>query len=187
MIGLGGLIALANLWTLHSSRRTGRFQSPVPLLGAALLGAGLFQLPATRPYCWAAAFLDYGTLALLPASPRIFQELWDTSRFNLVCEYRGEEGIRTARLRLFRRGVFTLRLRLRRPPGEPGLVDAGMIGAWRREGPRLLLQTGAESAVFYIEGGALRQSRGFPSWEASLERSLAGMEFARSERGRGKG
>lgn len=177
LVALGALIALANWWSLYRSTRTGRFHSPVPLVGAALLGAGLYLFPATRPYCWAALLLDYGTLALLAAVPRLAREFWSTSPFNLDREYLGEAGIRSACLRLFRGGAFTLRLTFRRLPGELGLLSQGTVGTWQREGARLTLRTEAESAVFDIVGEApaqsLRQAAGFASWEGNAELSLA--------------
>ncbi len=185
-MALGGLIAFANWWSVYWSYRTKRFHSAVPLVGAALLGAGMFILPATRPYCWSALILDYGTLALLAASPQLFRELWSTSRFNLVSEYLGEAGMKTVHLRLFRRGIFTIRLQLHRPPGECGLVGTGTIGTWQREGAHLTLRTERESAVFDVVRDApteaLRQSVGFPSWESSHELSLESIDFVQTER-----
>ena len=182
LITFGGLIAIGNWWGLYWSYHTKRFHSAVPLFRAALLGAGMFILPATRDYCWVALIVDYGTLSLLLACPRLFQELWGTSRFNLVHEYVGKAGMKTACLRLFRRGIFTIRLELHRPSGECGLAGAGTIGTWQREGGRLTLSTGRESAVFDVVRDAatemLRQSTGFPSWESDHDHSLAEIDFA---------
>jgi hypothetical protein len=183
LVVLGGLIAVANWWSVISSFRTKRFHSAVPLLGAVLLGTGMFLLPATRPFCLIAVVIDYGTLALLLASPRLVREVWSTSKFNLVSEYLGQAGMKTVYLRLFRRGVFTIRLQLHRPAGERGLVGTGTVGRWQRDGTRLTLRTEQESAVFDVVRGApdevLGQSVGFQSWEGSDELSLAGIEFVR--------
>jgi len=180
-MAFGGLISFANWWSIYWSYRTKRFHSAVPLFGAALLGVGMFVLPVTRPFCWMALILDYGTLALLLVSPRILREVWDTSRFNLVREYLGQAGTKTAKIRLFRRSVFTIRLEIHRPPGECGLVRAGMVGTWQREGTQLTLRSEAESAVFDLIRNApsetLRQSVGFPSWEKYHDYSLANIEF----------
>lgn len=181
LLTLGGLLSLANWGTVLWSRRSRRFQSPVPLLGAAMLGAGMLLLPAARPYAWSALLLDYGTLAVLLAAPKLGRELWSTSRVNLLHEYVSETDRETVHLRLFRRGVFTLRLNLHRPPGECGLVSTGMIGTWQREGARLTLRTEHEEAVWEVvrerAGEVLRQSAGFDSWERSVELSLAGLEL----------
>jgi hypothetical protein len=182
---LGGLIAFANWWSVYWSYRTKRFHSAVPLVGAALLGAGMFTIPATRPYCWIALILDYGTLALLVASPQLFRELWSTSRFNLVSEYLGEAGLKTVYLRLFRRGVFTIHLQFHRRPGECGLGRIGTTGTWQREGTHLMLCTEQESAVFDLiretPTQTLRQSVGFRSWESSPELSLGSIEFIKAQ------
>ena len=185
LIVLGSLISVANGWTALQRRRTGRFRSTVPLVGAGLLGAGFFLLPATRPFCWAAMFLDYGTVELLLALPKVLGELWGTSRFNLVSEYVGQAGARTVRLRLFRRAVFTLRLHILRAPGECGLVDASATGTWQREGTRLTLCGRDGEATFEVlRVGAkesLRQTSGFPTWADNLDRSLAGVEMLATE------
>jgi len=76
------------------------------------------MMPTTRTYAWSALILDYGTLAFLLASPRLIREAWSTSHINLICEYLGEAGMKTVHLRLFRRGIFTIGLRLDRQPGE---------------------------------------------------------------------
>jgi hypothetical protein len=184
LMAFGGLIALANWWSLYWTYHTKQFHSAVPLLGAVLLATGMLILPATRPYCWIALALDYGTLALLLASPRIVREAWGTCRFNLVSEYVGQTDVKTAYLRLSRRGIFTIRLKLQRRPGECGLVGAGTVGTWQREGKRVTLSTGRESAVFDVLCDApketLRQSVGFPSWESSRDHSLASIDFVQT-------
>ena len=134
-----------------------------------------------RPYAWSAVLLDCGTLAFLIASPRLAREAWNTSRFSLLFEYLGTAGMKTVHLRLFRRGMFTIRLQLHRPPGETGLVGTGTIGTWQRDGKSVKLATERETAAFDViqtkPTELLRQSTGFPSWEKSQELSLANIDF----------
>ena len=181
LISLGGLLSFTNWWSVYWSYRTKRFHSAVPFFGAALLGVGMSLIPTIRPYAWSALILDYGTLAFLLASPRLIREFWNTSRFNLLCEYLGQAGMKTVHLRLFKRGIFTVRLELHRPPGECGLVGTGTIGTWKRDGTQLTLSTGKETAAFNTiqnsSAETLRQSEGFPSWEKSNELSLASIDF----------
>ena len=180
LMALGGLVSLLNWLTLLQTWRTGRFCSPVPLLGTLSLAAGMLLYPATRPYAWVAVPADYGTLTLLFALPYLAGELWSTSRFNLLEEYAGTRGARTVRLRLFRRGVFTLEQRIRRQPGECGLLRLGTIGTWQRDGGRLLLRMGEQSAVFEAppaRAETLRQTAGFPGYEESAELSLGGIDL----------
>ena len=183
---LGGLLALANWWSLIWNYVTKRFHSAVPFVGAALLGAGMLMMPTTRTYAWTALILDYGTLAFLLVSPRLIRDAWSTNHINLICEYLGEKGMKKVRLRLFCRGIFTIRLRLDRPPGECGLTSTGTTGTWQREGARLELRTERESAVFDVirdrPTEVLRQSAGFTSWESSHELSLASIEFVAKEK-----
>jgi hypothetical protein len=178
---IGGFIALANWLTAFQSYRTRRFHSAVPLIGAVLLGSGMFILPPSRFYCWTALVFDYGTLALLLASPNLAREFWSTRRFNLIGEYVGQTEKKTICLRLFKNGVFTIHLQLSRPPKERGLVNADATGKWQREGNRITLSTKEESATFDVIHNApresLQQSIGFASWESNDEMSLAGVEL----------
>lgn len=181
LAGLGGLIAVANAWSVIQSRRTGRFHSPVPLLGGVLLGAGAWLSAGPRWLAFVAPLLDYGTLAVLQALPRLARELWSTSAFNLLSEFRAESGPRTIRLRLFRRGVFTMRLEIRRGPSELGLTSAGSIGSWHRSASGLKLEMGKEVAIFENINDAapcrLRHVSGFASWETDQDRTMVGLDF----------
>jgi hypothetical protein len=186
LISLGCLLSFANWWSVYWSYRTKRFHSAVPFFGAAFLAAGMLMIPATRIYAWSALILDYGTLAFLLASPQLVREIWNTSRFNLLYEYLGQAGMKTVHLRLFRRDIFTIRLELHRPPGEPGLVGTGTIGTWKRDGKQLALSAGKETAAFDVIQNSttetLRQSEGFLSWEKSNELSLASIDFIQTQK-----
>lgn len=186
LISLGGLLSFANWWSVYQSYHTKRFHSAIPFFGAAFLAAGMLIIPTTRIYAWSALILDYGTLAFLLACPQFFREIWDTSRFNLLYEYLGQAGMKTVHLRLFKRGIFTIRLELHRPPGEFGLVGTGTIGTWQREGEKLTLSTSKETAAFdVIQNSAtetLRQSDGFPSWEKSNDLSLRSIDFVQTQK-----
>jgi hypothetical protein len=178
---LGGLITALNVWIAIEYRRTGRFRSSIPLLGGLFLCAGLFLYPKTRPYAWVALLLDPGTLSLLRSLPKVAKELWGTSRFNLHREYVGKNGPKLLVLRLFRKEVFTFRADIKRPPDEPGYINAGMIGAWRMENGRMHLQTEDEAAVLErlpdISPETFRLVEGFAAWQARFGISLADCEL----------
>jgi len=103
--------------------------------------------PSLRP-CESVPFCDadcnregFTTADVVAAFPVLAREAWSTSRFNLLCEYLGQAATRTVHLRLFRRGIFTIRLEVRRSPGEGSLTSAGQIGTWRREGSQLTFRS----------------------------------------------
>jgi hypothetical protein len=178
---LGAFFSLMNWAYLLAALRSGRFHSPIPLVGAICLGFGALLLPVFRWYAWAAVLLDIGTLAFLVALPRIAQELWATSRFNLLEEFVGQRGVTTVRLNLFRRGVFTLNWDRKRSPGEFGLIGMGNVGIWGKEMDMLVLRIGDARAVFRLlpetskEGWS--QLVGFPHCEENPELSLEGLEL----------
>ena len=117
LIALGGFVVVMNWVMIIATRRTGRFHSTVPLVGALLLGAGLALLPPTRHYAWAAILTDYGTLVLLYSLPRLVRETWETSERNLIAEYQGGRGIMTASISLYRSGICIIKHDLKRAPG----------------------------------------------------------------------
>jgi hypothetical protein len=184
LLAIGAIVSLLNWATLICFLSTGRFVSAVPLLGSVCLGTGAVLLPALRPYAWAAVLLDYGTVALLLAVPRIAQEAWATCRINMLEEYVGRRGITTVCLRLFRRGVFSVRWDVKRPPGECGIVGMGRIGTWEREADTLVLRIGENRALFsqLPEGGDKWrcQSDGFDDCEQNPDLSLRELEFVLS-------
>jgi hypothetical protein len=177
LMTLGGLIAAMNWLTIFQSWRTGRFCSAIPLIGGLFLGVGMLLLPSTRPYAWAAAPLDYGTVITVLSLPYIVYMFWSVSRFNLLEEYTGQLGIQTVHLRLFRRRIFTIEQHFHR---EYGMTSVGTTGEWEREQGRLLLRRGGQSAVLVSsldgEPESLRLTNGFPDREGT-ELSLADIEL----------
>ena len=193
---LGGLFVLiatnnAILWWRQFVLKRERTPSVVPFIGGMLGYVGLraSSVEVISNYAWLALLLDVGCGPyLVLAVTFLLPEIWSTSRFNLLREYLGQQGIKTVYLRLFRRGIFTIQLHFQRPPGELGLTQRGAVGKWHRHGGRLTLQRDAEgeSAVFEVVPGApwetLRQFVGFPSWENSHESSLASIDFVLTNR-----
>ena len=186
LIGLGGFIAIMNWASVIATRRTGRFHSTVPLVGAVFLAAGLALLPATRNYAWAAILVDYGTLILLYSLPRLVREAWETSRYNLLAEYRGVRGIMTAQVSLYLGDICIIRHDMKRASGESGMASMSRVGTWSQNGQRLVLQVGDTSAQFEVvteaEGEVLRQVSGFSG--ETRELSLADVDLRRQRAGR---
>ena len=163
---LGGLLASFNWYSIYASRKSGRFVSAVPLIGAALLVVGFLGIPQTRPYAWLGIIIDYGTLALIMASPRLMREAWLVSSVNLLHGLTGLNNGRRDDIRLFRKSIFTIRCV--HEPGVPcneygALVQSyGFGGTWHEQ-----------EGVFVLEGYAERRV---------LEIRKAGDRFATTER-----
>lgn len=176
LIGFGCFIVALNLWTLFQNLEGKRYRSPIPFLGAAFLGAGMFILPATRWYFWSALLLDFGTPMVLLG---LITEMWRGRRI-LVHEYVGETATKRVCLRLYRRGIFSIEWQLPEPWKAGPSVGSDTNG-WQREGPRLTLSRATESAIFDLVPDAtretFRQSVGFPSLESREDTSLAKIDF----------
>lgn len=185
LMALGGFVAALNWLYLFQTWYTGRFHSPIPLIGGLFLCVGMLLLSATRPYAWTVVFIDYGTAVSLLGLPYLVGELWRNSRFNLLEEYTGQLDNKTVHLRLFRRGVFTLNQHFRREPGGYGGLGIGTIGEWERERGKLLLRRGEQSAVLESsldgESASLRLTNDFADYEGR-EWSLAGIVLRRTYR-----
>jgi hypothetical protein len=181
LMAIGAILSLMNWASLLASLHAGRFISAVPLVGGVCLGTGALMLPALCPYAGVALLLDYGTMALLLGMPSMAREVWATCRINLLEEYVGRRDITTVSLRLFRRGVFTLRWDIKRPPGECGIVGIGHVGTWKREADTLVLRIGENRAVFRpLPEGSNKgwcQSAGFDDCEHNPDLSLRELEF----------
>lgn len=183
LIVLGGLLCFANWMSVLQSILTKKFHSAVPFFGAGLLGIGMLLMPSTRSWAWSAILLDYGTLALIIASPQLFCELWNTSKFNLLHDYSGKLENKFVRLCLFRRGIFTIRITIQRAAGQSGLAGTGAGGIWHMEDEKLkLVIHGGDSAVFNVseisDSEILQQENGFSRFEKDFETSLAGIKLS---------
>jgi hypothetical protein len=179
-MGMGLFFVIINGLSLFQTWYTGKFTSSIPLFGAFFLGMGMLLHPMMRPYAWIAVLVDCGTLMFLFALPRIIKEAWRTSGFNLLEEYTGREGGRTVTLRLFRKGEFVMSQKIARQGRKLGVLWAGTIGTWQRDGGRLkLVGHYGEEAVFEFLSGdereALLQLSGFPSFENNPDWSLDGI------------
>jgi hypothetical protein len=178
---VGAAWALANAWALWLGRRTGRRHSTVPIVGAGFLAGGLFFIPATRSIAWVGFFLDPATWVLLAAIPKVAREAWSTAPWNLEQERLGKAGRMTALLRLYRGGAFTLVQRIARAADEPGIVGAGTLGRWRREGERVVLEgdEGARVVLAPSDGGGWRKAEGPPGLRKNPDLALDGVVFER--------
>ena len=181
LIALGGFIAIMNWTTLITTRRTADITPSSHLSARSSSARALRSCPPTRHYAWAAILGDYGTLIVLYSLPRLVREAFETSRYNLLAEYRGARGIMTASISLFRGGICIIRHDMKRAPGELGMVSMSRVGMWSLDGKRLTVQVGDTSAEFKVvtaaEGEFLQQVSGF-SGDAD-ELSLAEVELLR--------
>jgi hypothetical protein len=148
ILGLGAAISLLNWVYVYKSWRTGRSHSLIPLVGGFVLLIGALLVTSLRPFAWVAVFADAGTIVVFLAIPLILWEAWRTCPLNLLGEFVGLSGKTTIRLRLFRRGVFTIHWQIERLPGEYGLISKGRIGSWEQHDASLILRDGTDRAAF---------------------------------------
>jgi hypothetical protein len=168
-IGLGAAVSVGNWLTVYSSRTEKRFVSAVPLVGAALLAYGLYHFPATRRFAWVGIIADYGTLVLILSVPRLINEAWSTNRVNLVRSFVSRKSGFVIKIRLFKKGAFTIRATFNPPaPCNPhgALIESfGFVGKWKQEGAEFILSGYAEDRMLCLrpEGARfLSQETGYP-------------------------
>lgn len=141
---IGGLLIISNGYSIYASRKSGRYVSPVPLIAALFLGVGLFGFEQTRPYAWVGIVIDYGTIILIFAIPKLLWESWMLSSFNLVHRFSSETDERRDDIKLFKRRKFTINTKYDPPvpSDEHGTlaVSKGRTGTWRQEGEVYLLE-----------------------------------------------
>jgi hypothetical protein len=142
LLGLGAAISLLNWVYVYLSWRTGRSHSLIPLVGGVCLMIGALLVTRLRPFAWVAVFADSGTIVVFLAVPAIIWEAWRTCPLNLLGEFVAVFGKTTIRLRLFRRGVFTIRQKVKRPPrmSRPGNRQSALSG-FRRSKNRVATKT----------------------------------------------
>jgi len=154
LLVLGGLLSASNWITLFLWFRWRQHASVVPLLGGVMLMVGLIMIKSTRPFAWAGLLADYGTLILLWSLPKIFCELWQTSRFQIVHQFISEQAGRRDDIRLFKSGIFTIQS-VCIPPilcNSAGVLiqSFGLIGRWHDMGENFRLDGYREQRTLVI-------------------------------------
>ena len=110
LLVLGAFVACYNWYAPIASHRSNRNVSMVPLVGATLLGTGIYLVTSSFWWSLLAIPLDLGTLCLVFAFPTFIANEWATSRYNLVHEFHSAEGWRNISLRLFRNKAACFKL-----------------------------------------------------------------------------
>ena len=182
LIGIFAFLTLANIAILLSNVVFRQRSSMIFLFGGLFGAVGFLLMPSLRCYAWLPPLVDPASAAfLIYGLPGLLQELWRTSRFNLVSEYAGRSGIREVQLCLYHKQIFVLRQSFARSPGELGVVGHSIVGSWHKEDDRLLLQFGDQIAAFEplsCDGGrSIRQCGEASLCETNLELSLSEIEL----------
>lgn len=183
-IFLGGAISFANWFSLYQTWRTNKFISSVPLIGAFLLGFGLWQFQTTRPYAWLSVVADYGTLIFIYSFPFLVRDFWSTSRINLIKEYVGKSDNARISLNLYKKGVFVIRLEFD-PPQSANHYGAqigslGLQGKWEVSGDQIQLSEYAENRILYFReenGRFIATELNYPEGREFTYDLLDGIEF----------
>ena len=124
--------------------------------------------------------LDFNTLIFLIALPNSITQLLETSRFNLLEEYVGQQGNKSVQLHVFRKNISVIKQSIRRNSGDFGVTELSMVGTWKWDGNRLNVSLGENLGTFELLTGsnpeAIVQINGFQCNEDD-ELSLSGIEL----------
>lgn len=134
LILLGGFIAAMNWYAPIQSKREDRHVSMVPLIGAALLGGGIYSLSGSLLWSLLAIPCDLGTVLFVVGLPWLFSELWQTSRFNELAKFIANDNGREIFVTLYRNGHASINQEYNGTvgPQEHGSipVSRGFSGKW---------------------------------------------------------
>ncbi|MDZ4820328.1 MAG: hypothetical protein SGJ20_15285 [Planctomycetota bacterium] len=181
LITIGGMFSLLNWLAAVLSIKHRKKYSFVPIFGAVQLAIGMLMLPESRPYAWAALFIDIGTLDMLTKLTGEWVYARRTNRRNLVAEYIGTANRQMFHLHLYRSYIFELVLERRYTTPQHPFRD-WTNGTWRLDGDQLILHDEGKTAILehsHTAGGdKLRLVTGFATWEKEPDLSLANFELA---------
>jgi hypothetical protein len=185
MIFAGGLICLMNGVSLYLSWRKKRFHSVIPLVGAVLLTIGLWRFDATRRFALFAFLGDWGTLVLLYSLPSLIAQFWPICRVNRLKVIAGQGERAEYVLTLFRKGIFWIDIKYRRPSDwngrMPFLTGSALRGNWTKEGNTILLSgySGQRKAILekQNDGRHIAREMGLPAGEKPPHNTLDGVIF----------
>ena len=163
-------------------------RSTVPLVGGIAGIIGFLGVDALKQYAWTPLVLDIGSAGFLVLTlPRIVKEWWQFSAFNLRQAYRSTTNpAKTATLRLYRSGVFVLRLDFHRQENERGINQFSRLGTWQETATGLKLMTrDGKSAELSRNGTGTPATLGvtvdFPTFETDAELALGGLTFTAAQ------
>lgn len=185
LIFIGSLFCLFNWSMIYQSWWTKKHHSVVPFVGAIPLGLGLWLLEPTRPYTILAILADPGTILGLIGLPRLAQELWPICRFNRLEILIGKTERAEYVLELFRKHVFWIDLKYRRPSDwngkTPVLSGSALRGNWKKAGNVILLSgySGQRQAILekQSDGRYIAREMGLLADEKLPYNTLEGVIF----------
>ena len=187
-LGVFAVLAAINSYVLirdwKTSRETGGYPSTVPLIGGLAGLAGCLWYTPLQPYAWAPLVLDPGTAGfLLLGLPSLVKERWQFSSYNLLREFRTSGSVaKSGTLRLYKVGLFVLRLDFHRTGNELGISQFTRIGAWEETtaGLKLLTRDGKSAELSRSDNSqppTLEVTSDFPTFQIDAELALAGLVF----------
>jgi len=159
-------------------------RSTIPLAGGIAGIIGFLGIGALKPYAWTPLILDIGSAGFVFLTlPRIINEWWQFSAFNLLHEYRSTTvPAKTAALRLYKSKVFVLRLDFHRQENERGIGQFTRLGTWQETTTGLKLVTRDGKLAELTRDNAAKPAKlgvtvDFPTFQTDAELALTGLTF----------
>lgn len=171
------LFLLVNARSCYRTHVKKQFTSSIPLVGGLFGMVGFLLTPELKWWCWLAVLMDYGSVVLLLALPKVAGELWQTSSINLINEFIGEDGSREVRIKLYKSGVFVIKHRIGRPKDEPGLIASSDIGTWWDSGGAISLTLRGDSVLLSQDGERWRVDRSFSHYGGNRDLEVRHIPF----------
>lgn len=168
LIGVGGLIVLANYGCMAASLLRRRNVSPLPFIGGLLLFSGFLKIDSLRPFAWVGLMVDHTIMTFFLVVPRLIREAGTCAVRNLLHEFRGRLDSGEYRLRLFRHGEaklnFEVALRIFAISNRMVPCAGCRMGKWKTDGPGYAIELDHPSEII-----VLHELEGMWSVEGTVE------------------
>ncbi len=158
----------------------------IPLVGPIFLNLGQWLLGVDWYWFFLPWLLDGGTILFCFATPRIFNDWWQTSRFTRLATYVDRHDNVEVKLTLHQNQIYLLQKKLHRQKGEFGMSEFGEVGHYDESPTTIKLSAEYHpfSRVFLITAAGLvvESESGFPEDSTYIKKadySLVGFTLAK--------
>jgi hypothetical protein len=158
----------------------------IPVLGPFFCNLGQLFLGVDWYWYFLPWIIDFGTILFFFATPRIFKDWWQTSRFTRLATYVDRRDNVEVKLSLHQNQIYLLQKKFHRQKGEFGMSEFSEVGHYEESPTTIILSALYQpfSRVFSntAAGFVVESESGFPEDSMYIKKadySLAGFTLAK--------